>query len=141
MSYDSWKAFDPMEEDLGDAEQAQRVSPSIVTEGVGPLKFWVRMFALEELVERGNGLIGQRSERWAVPVVGEYLVSKDLLWLYVLVLEFDVLGLSGGLGIVYWADSGNSRRVRADRDKEARLILGEMEKWPPAEIAERESLL
>lgn len=93
------------------------------------LRFWVRVFQIEKEVEATQVLVSQQLNKQgepaayaAVPVISEY-TSGQLYWTYVLVLFIDRLGISGGSGVIYYADKENLSKMQEKRDKFADDIL------------------
>jgi hypothetical protein len=97
----------------------------IVAEGdLAALRFWIRVFELEGYIAIAQARIGNHAEAkfGALPVISEYHCGK-LHWCYVLLLDVDSLGLSGGMGIVYYADQAHLDEARKARDKLADHLM------------------
>jgi hypothetical protein len=97
----------------------------VVTENdLTALKFWIRVFELDGYIAMAQARIGDHEQaKWgAVPVISEYHCGK-LHWCYVLMLNVDFLGLTGGIGIVYYADQAHLNEVRKSRDELADHLM------------------
>lgn len=88
------------------------------------LKFWIRMFALEQYIELARLDLSTRPEvkRASAPVISEHQSGK-LYWFYAIVLDIDALGLVGGVGFVTFADKTNCDQAQARRNKVSDMIL------------------
>jgi hypothetical protein len=122
-----------------------KTKPPIPTEGKPPnrgqivcddlvsLKFWVRVFGLEERVEETQKLIQAKLEKrtfGAIPIISDYQVSDELRWYYVMVLNVDALGLCGGNGIIFYADQANAAEAKRRHEVFAKGIMDAMEQSP-----------
>jgi hypothetical protein len=102
----------------------------IVDEGdLAALKFWIRVFELDPYIAMAQARIAEHAKatRSAVPVISEYHCGK-LHWCYMLVLDVDSLGLTGGIGVVYYADQVHLDELRKSRDKLADQLINELHK-------------
>jgi hypothetical protein len=105
----------------------------LVCDDLVTLKFWVRVFGLEERVAEVQQLIQAKLEQramGAIPIISEYRVSEELQWYYVIVLNVDALGLCGGTGIIYYADQANAAEAQRRRDFYGQTITDAMEQSP-----------
>jgi hypothetical protein len=97
----------------------------VVADGdLAALRFWIRVFQLDGYIAIAQARIGDHAEaKWgAVPVISEYHCGK-LHWCYVLLFDVDSLGLTGGIGIVYYADQVHLDEVRKSRDELADHLM------------------
>jgi hypothetical protein len=69
------------------------------------IKFWLRVFTLEDYVNAAAAEIRSQPgvNKASVPIISEHR-SGTLYWFYVIVLFTDALGLCGGTGLVFYAD-------------------------------------
>jgi hypothetical protein len=119
----------------------------VAEDDLAALKFWIRVFELDGYIAIAQARIDNHPEaKWGtVPIISEYRCG-NLRWCYVLMLDVDSLGVTGGIGIVYYADQAHWDEVRALRDNladhmmetlrqrsEAGQILTEMALIPPGE--------
>jgi hypothetical protein len=110
----------------------------IVFVGQLATKFWVRTLGLEKDVEEARALMGARIERkWgAIPIVAEYEVEPDFKWIYLVVVNVDILGIKDGMGVVYFASRAFEEEIMQARDAQAKELLDGMEKRPFDEVVE-----
>ena len=106
----------------------------IVFAGQLATKFWVRTLGLEKEVEEARALMGARIERkWGakIPIVAEYEVEPDFKWIYLIVVNVDILGIRDGMGVVYFASRAFEEEIMQARDAQAKELLDGMEKRHP----------
>jgi hypothetical protein len=91
-------------------------------------RFWLRVFQLEAYVSAAQIDIGSRLasgkelEKASVPIVSEYQAGQ-LYWYYAIVLFIDPLGLSGGIGIIYFADEAHRKEAEEKRNDFADHVM------------------
>lgn len=112
----------------------------VTVEGLTAAKFWVRALCLSEDIEMAKALMDDKiktERKWGmVPVVAEYEVNPEFVFVYILVLEVDQLGLSNGYGNVYFASPKHLAEVRKVRDSLAEPILKSLEEGRFDEVVE-----
>jgi hypothetical protein len=109
-----------------DKPDPPNVGRIVCYEDLTAVKFWVRIFGLERVVTLTQAKIQEHlsgRKRGVMPIINEYRAGEDLFWLFILVLDVDVLGLSGGTAIVWYTDKAHEAEVRANRDKWADDLL------------------
>jgi hypothetical protein len=81
------------------------------------VRFWLRVFQLESYVNAAQADIQARPEvaKASVPIIAEYIAGQ-LYFYYAIVLFIDSLGLSGGIGIIYFADEEHRAMVEEKRN-------------------------
>jgi hypothetical protein len=97
----------------------------IAEEDFDALKFWIRVFNLEPYVNVAAADIraqGPEVKRASVPIVSEHR-SGQLYWYYVIVLFIDSLGLSGGMGLIFYADQEYRAQAEEKRNEFADHIM------------------
>jgi hypothetical protein len=102
----------------------------IVFQGRTEAKFWAKALAIEGEVEQALKLLDadNRRVRAAVPVIAEYKVSEEFIFIYVMVLDVDSLGITGGQGVIFYADSAYQAEAFQRRDKFADDLMEELQK-------------
>jgi hypothetical protein len=102
----------------------------IVCEGQLQLRFWARALGLEKTVARAQELMSQKPPRkWGmVPIVSEYRVDERLVFLFVLLVDIDGLGIQNGTGVILYASPERENEVRKIRDEMADDILKNISK-------------
>jgi hypothetical protein len=105
----------------------------IVCEGQLQMRFWARTFGLEKEIEHVQGLINQKGEhKWGtVPIISEYRVDERLVFLFVLVIDIDQLGIKNGTGVIFYTSPEREKEIYKVRDDIADDILKHIpeEKW------------
>jgi hypothetical protein len=93
-------------------------------------QFWIRVFKLEDEIERVRKMMDNAGPRkWAaVPVVSEYGVDDDLRFIYFLNFSIDALGANHCVGFVFVTDKENEAEIVEARDKIATHVLSDIEK-------------
>jgi hypothetical protein len=88
------------------------------------VRFWLRVFQLEPYVNAAQADIQARPEvaKASVPIVAEYVAGR-LYFYYAIVLFIDSLGLSNGIGIIYFADEEHRAAANEKRDNFADHIM------------------
>jgi hypothetical protein len=88
------------------------------------VRFWLRVFCLEAYVDAASADIRARSEvkKASVPIISEHQAGQ-LYWYYVILLFIDSLGLSGGTGLVFYADAEFRAEVEKKRNEFADMIM------------------
>jgi hypothetical protein len=100
------------------------------------VKFWLRVFTLEDYVNAAAAEIRSRPgvNKASIPIISEHR-SGQLWWYYVIVLFIDALGLSGGTGLVFYADTEHHAEAEEKRNEfadhvmktiQGRVEMGEM---------------
>jgi hypothetical protein len=93
-------------------------------EDLDGIRFWLRMFNLEPYVAVASADITASPEahRASVPIISEHQAGL-LYWYYAIVLFVDTLGLSGGTGVVYYADEAHRTEAEQKRNSFADMIM------------------
>jgi hypothetical protein len=90
------------------------------------IKFWLRVFNLEPYVNVAAAEIRAQTapevNQGSVPIISEHR-SGQLYWYYVIVLFIDSLGLSGGMGLIFYADGEHRAQAEEKRDEFADDIM------------------
>jgi hypothetical protein len=89
----------------------------IPVKGKAELQFWVRAFQLEEEIHNVVGILlaGKERVKAFVPIISEYEMGTTL-WVYILAMRIDSLGLLDGEGAI-WMTSGEEHRKLALKDR------------------------
>jgi hypothetical protein len=97
----------------------------IVFEGEFAVKFWVRALDLEHEMERARRIMDQKAgAKWgSVPIIAEYELDPRLKFVYLILADFDHLGINGGTGIVYFTDPTHLEEVTQLRDGFAEEVM------------------
>jgi hypothetical protein len=87
-------------------------------------RFWLRVFNLEAYVAAATADIHSRPEvkKASVPIISEHRAG-GLYFYYVILLYIDSLGLSGGVGLITFADEKNRALAEEKRDGLAKRII------------------
>jgi hypothetical protein len=97
----------------------------IIADGdLDAVKFWLRVFSLEDYVNAAAADIRAQPEahRASVPIISEHRAGQ-LYWYYVILLFIDSLGLSGGTGLVFYADAEHRAVAEEKRNEFADTIM------------------
>jgi hypothetical protein len=106
---------------------------AIENDDLDAVRFWLRVFSLEPYVDVASADIRAKPEvkRASVPIISEHR-SGQLYWYYAILLYIDPLGLSGGIGIIYFADEAHRAEAEKARnevgDHIMQTIQGQVEK-------------
>jgi hypothetical protein len=97
----------------------------IVFEGELAVKFWVRALDLEKDMEKARLIMeGDPHGKWgSIPIVAEYEVDPGLKFVYLILADFDHLGINGGTGVVYFTDPTHLEEVTQLRDEFAEEVM------------------
>lgn len=93
------------------------------------INFWIRVFGLEPYIEAAQAQILQHiPAKWgAVPVINEYHCGH-LHWSYVLLIDVDAIGVTGGMGLIFFGDDQNAKAASQHRDRLAAQIVQALNK-------------
>jgi hypothetical protein len=93
-------------------------------EDLDGIRFWLRVFNLEPYVAVASADIAARPEvkQASVPIVSEHQAGQ-LYWYYAIILFIDTLGLSGGTGIIFFADEQHRVEAEERRNEFADTIM------------------
>jgi hypothetical protein len=110
----------------------------IVCEGQLQLRFWTRALGLEKTVTRAQELMSQKPQRkWgAVPIVSEHRVDERLVFVFVLLVDIDGLGIKGGTGVIFYTSPEREREIYKVRDDLADDIIKSISEGGCDEIVE-----
>ena len=88
------------------------------------VRFWLRVFQLEAYVNAAQADIQARPEvaKASVPIIADYTAGR-IYFYYAIVLFIDSLGLSSGVGIIYFADEEHWAAANEKRDSFADHIM------------------
>jgi len=102
----------------------------IVCEGQLQMRFWTRALGLEKAIKIAQELINQKQERkWSmVPIVSEHRVDERFLFLFVLIIDIDQLGIKNGTGVIFYTSPEREKDIRKVRDEMADDILKNISK-------------
>jgi hypothetical protein len=105
----------------------------IVCEGQLQLRFWARALGLEKTVTRAQEVMSQNPQRKSgmVPIVSEHRVDERLVFVFVLLVDIDQLGIKGGTGVIFYTSPEREKEIYKVRDDIADDILksNQGEKW------------
>lgn len=99
------------------------------------LRFWIRVFELEAQIAFAHAKFHEQSaaafaagdiehdpKLAMVPIISEYNAGH-IKWIYVVLIELDIVGICGGTGIIYYADKANEEDAYKRRDKFADAVM------------------
>ena len=113
---------------------------SLIFEGRKATQFWLRALDLEEEVKAVQETLAVKPERKraVVPIAAEYRVDEEFIFIYLIQLYADTLGVQDGLGVICWASPEREAEVRARRDAYTKTVLEKLGSRPFDEVVEIE---
>jgi hypothetical protein len=105
----------------------------ITMSGQKAVRFWIRVLDVEKEVDDATAQIREKLSadmKGTIPIVGEYKVDDNFEFIYLIVIDLDALGVTGGLGIIYYTDPERRVEVLKSRDRLAESIFDALRKRP-----------
>ena len=97
----------------------------LVFEGRKATQFWLRTFDLLPEIEMVQEKLAEKPEHKeaVVPIIAEYELDEKLKFIFFMQIYVDTLGLTDGIGIVYWASPEHEAAAFKMRDEYVDVVL------------------
>jgi hypothetical protein len=109
----------------------------ICFEGRKATQFWLRAFDLLSEIEMVQKVLNDNRERKraVAPIIAEYQIDEKLKFIFFIQTHVDTLGLTDGIGIIYYVSPEHEAEAYRMRDEYVTTVLKKLSKGGPFEMA------